>query len=159
MLFDRRVLSFILSDKDREEVVNEIHEYLRQVGEEIRKGEVSLEKFIINKVKWKIFMQTTWISDQNALLQQLTKNPHEYADAKNQPHVQVALRMRAAGISVRAGDTIPYVICQVDHIPNGSKTGFAEKAFHPDDIVHGKKSLGNDETHTEARMTFLSYTC
>lgn len=68
MLFDRRVLSFILSDKDREEVVNEIHEYLRQVGEEIRKGEVSLEKFIINKVKWKIFMQTTWISDQNALL-------------------------------------------------------------------------------------------
>lgn len=59
MLFDRRVLSFILSDKDREEVVNEIHEYLRQVGEEIRKGEVSLEKFIINKVKWKIFMQTT----------------------------------------------------------------------------------------------------
>lgn len=68
MLFDRRVLSFILSDKDREEVVNEIHEYLRRVGEEIRKGEVSLEKFIINKVKWKIFMQTTWISDQNALL-------------------------------------------------------------------------------------------
>lgn len=68
MLFDRRVLSFILSDKDREEVVNEIHEYLRQVGEEIRKGEVSLEKFIINKVKWKIFMQTTWISDQNVLL-------------------------------------------------------------------------------------------
>lgn len=68
MLLDRRVLSFILSDKDREEVVNEIHEYLRQVGEEIRKGEVSLEKFIINKVKWKIFMQTTWISDQNALL-------------------------------------------------------------------------------------------
>ncbi|KAJ8662546.1 hypothetical protein O0I10_001507 [Lichtheimia ornata] len=116
-----RVLSFILSDKDREEVVNEIHEYLRQVGEEIRKGEVSLEKFIINK--------------------QLTKNPHEYADAKNQPHVQVALRMRAAGISVRAGDTIPYVICQVDHIPNGSKTGFAEKAFHPDDVVHGEKSL------------------
>lgn len=68
MLFDRRVLSFILSDKDREEVVNEIHEYLRRVGEEIRKGEVSLEKFIINKVKWKIFMQTTWISDQNVLL-------------------------------------------------------------------------------------------
>lgn len=50
MFVDRRVLSFILSDKDREEVVNEIHEYLRQVGEEIRKGEVSLEKFIINKV-------------------------------------------------------------------------------------------------------------
>lgn len=50
MFIGRRVLSFILSDKDREEVVNEIHEYLRQVGEEIRKGEVSLEKFIINKV-------------------------------------------------------------------------------------------------------------
>lgn len=64
--------------------------------------------------------------------------------------------MRAAGISVRAGDTIPYVICQVDHIPDGSKTGFAEKAFHPDDIVHGEKSLGNDNEGSGLRhLSFL----
>ncbi|KAI9317482.1 DNA polymerase family B-domain-containing protein [Dichotomocladium elegans] len=116
-----RVLSFILSDKDREEVVELIHEYLREVGEEIRQNKVSLEKFIINK--------------------QLTKNPNEYADAKSQPHVQVALRMREAGQNVRSGDTIPYVICRVDHIPNGSKVNAAEKAFHPDDVARGKMSL------------------
>ncbi|KAI8373058.1 DNA polymerase family B-domain-containing protein [Radiomyces spectabilis] len=116
-----RVLKSILSDKDREEVVEDIHNYLRQVGEEIRQGGIPLEKFIINK--------------------QLTKNPEEYADAKSQPHVQVALRMRQAGQSIRAGDTIPYVICQVEHLPNGAKQGFAEKAYHPDDVKHGEKQL------------------
>ena len=29
---------------------------------------------------------------------QLTKRPEDYPDAKNQPHVQVALRRRAAGL-------------------------------------------------------------
>ncbi|KAG0194902.1 DNA-directed DNA polymerase alpha catalytic subunit pol1 [Apophysomyces sp. BC1034] len=115
------VLECILSDKDREEVINEIHSYLQTVGEQIRHGSMELEKFVINK--------------------QLTKKPEEYADAKNQPHVQVAIRMRSAGQSVRAGDTIPYVICQVDHIPNGAKTGFAEKAYHPDDVKRGNMQL------------------
>lgn len=41
----------------------------------------------------------------------LTKNPEDYPDKKSQPHVQVALRMKALGKSVRALDTIPYVIC------------------------------------------------
>lgn len=40
-------------------------------------GQVPLNKFIITK--------------------QLTKRPDDYPDAKNQPHVQVALRRRAAG--------------------------------------------------------------
>ncbi|KAF7726453.1 DNA-directed DNA polymerase alpha catalytic subunit pol1 [Apophysomyces ossiformis] len=115
------VLKLILSDKDREEVIEEIHKYLRETGEEIRRGGVKLEQYVINK--------------------QLTKKPEEYADAKNQPHVQVAIRMRKSGQNVRAGDTIPYVICQVDHIPNGAKTGFAEKAFHPDDVKRGTMQL------------------
>ncbi|KAI8093308.1 DNA polymerase family B-domain-containing protein [Halteromyces radiatus] len=114
------VLSFILSKLDREEVVEQIHEYLRQVGEQIRNGEMSLEKFIINK--------------------QLTKSPEEYADSKSQPHVQVALRMRQAGLSVNAGDTVPYVICHVENLPSGSK-GFAERAFHPNDVKNGDKQL------------------
>ena len=40
-------------------------------------GQVPLNKFVITK--------------------QLTKRPEDYPDAKNQPHVQVALRRRAAG--------------------------------------------------------------
>lgn len=45
-----RVLAAILSDKDREEVVEDIHAYLRLVGEQIRQGEIPLEKYVINKV-------------------------------------------------------------------------------------------------------------
>ncbi|KAI8147542.1 hypothetical protein BJV82DRAFT_654233 [Fennellomyces sp. T-0311] len=119
-----RVLSFILSEKDREEVVDEIHNYLQQVGKEIRENEVPLEKFVINK--------------------QLTKNPQEYADAKAQPHVQVAMRMRQAGISVKSGDTIPYVICLVENVPGGTSAGFAERAFHPDDVVRDEMQLDID---------------
>ncbi|KAL0089598.1 hypothetical protein F4703DRAFT_1914916 [Phycomyces blakesleeanus] len=115
------VLNSILSDKDREDVIEEIHAYLRDIGERIRRGEMTITKYIINK--------------------QLTKSPEEYADAKSQPHVQVAMRMRKAGQSVRAGDTVPYVICQVSDVPNGTKAGFAERAYHPDDVISGSMQL------------------
>ena len=74
----------------------------------------------------------------------MTKNPQEYADAKSQPHVQVALRMRQAGISVKSGDTIPYVICQVDGVVSGTKQGFADRAYHPDDVVRNEMQLDID---------------
>ncbi|KAI9032680.1 hypothetical protein CLU79DRAFT_727437 [Phycomyces nitens] len=115
------ILNSILSDKDREDVIEDIHTYLRDVGERIRRGEMTITKYIINK--------------------QLTKNPEEYADAKSQPHVQVAMRMRKAGQAVRAGDTVPYVICQVADVPNGTKAGFAERAYHPDDVISGSMQL------------------
>ena len=62
-------------------------------------AKVPIEKFVIHKG--------------------LTKDPKDYADKKNQPHVQVALRMKAAGKSVKALDTIPYVVC-LDGTTNGS---------------------------------------
>jgi len=65
------VLDLILSNKNREEVVEEIHEYLRGIGAKISNGEIPLAKFVINK--------------------SLTKNPGDYTDGKTQPHVQVAL--------------------------------------------------------------------
>ena len=34
--------------------------------------------------------------DKFVITKQLTKRPEDYPDAKNQPHVQVALRRRAA---------------------------------------------------------------
>ena len=48
-----------------------------QVQEKVKAGLVPMNKYIITK--------------------QLTKRPEEYPDAKNQAHVQVALRRRAAG--------------------------------------------------------------
>jgi len=44
------VLDLILSEKAREEVVEEIHDYLRQVQAKIHAGEIPPEKFVINKV-------------------------------------------------------------------------------------------------------------
>ncbi|RUS21275.1 DNA polymerase family B-domain-containing protein [Endogone sp. FLAS-F59071] len=107
-----KVLGLILSELDREEVVDQMHKYLQQVGQETRAGLIPIDKFVINKG--------------------LTKNPEDYADAKNQPHVQVALRLKKRGISIRAGDTVPYAICTAEGVVDGTK--FAERAYHPDDV-------------------------
>ena len=48
------------------------------------------------------------------LFQQLTKNPEDYPDKKSLPHVQVAMRLNSkGGKKIRAGDAVPYVICEV----------------------------------------------
>lgn len=65
--------------------------------------------------------------------QRLGKNPEDYPDAKSQPHVQVALRMKARGGTPRAGDVIPYVFCIGSGGETG-KTGQADRAKHPDEI-------------------------
>ncbi|GJJ73079.1 DNA polymerase alpha subunit A [Entomortierella parvispora] len=118
------VLTQILSsdNKDREQVVENIHNYLRQVGEETRKGLIPMEKFVVNKG--------------------LTKAPEDYADAKVQPHVQVALRLKSKGISIRAGDTVPYVICIHDNTP--PKGSYAERAYHPDEVTQPGSGLTID---------------
>ncbi|GLC52568.1 hypothetical protein PLESTB_000644200 [Pleodorina starrii] len=86
-------LAAILSGRNREEVVADIHTHLRSTAERLRAGQIPLGKFIIYK--------------------QLTKRPEDYPDARNQPHVQVALRRRAAGRrdGVLPGETVPYIIC------------------------------------------------
>jgi DNA polymerase alpha subunit A len=116
-----RVLDLILSDRDREDVVSEIHAYLEIVAEQIRQGDIPLEKYVINK--------------------QLTKRPQDYADAKSQPHVQVALRMLKEGHNVKNGDTVPYVICKVDEETSGDKKGSALRAYHPDSVIKNNMQL------------------
>ncbi|GIL61548.1 hypothetical protein Vafri_16011, partial [Volvox africanus] len=103
-------LAAILSGRNREEVVAEIHTHLRQTAEKLRAGQVPLGKFIITK--------------------QLTKRPEDYPDAKNQPHVQVALRRRAAGKrdGVLPGETVPYIICVERPREGGPTDGSATAA-------------------------------
>ncbi|RKP25111.1 DNA polymerase family B-domain-containing protein [Syncephalis pseudoplumigaleata] len=122
------VLKQILSGDGREEILDRIHQYLMTVGRETRGNLVPIDKFVINKG--------------------LTKNPHEYADAKSQPHVQVAKRMLAKGISVRTGDTVPFVICEQSAV---STTGtqpatgsYAERAHHPDEVGRAGSNLTID---------------
>ncbi|WWC58983.1 uncharacterized protein I303_101529 [Kwoniella dejecticola CBS 10117] len=107
------VLKEILSGESTEIVVEKIHELLTNLGEAVKNGLIPLDDFIIFK--------------------RLGKNPEDYPDKKSQPHVQVALRMKSKGASVRAHDVIPYIMC-LDESGKGGKTAQAERAFHPDDL-------------------------
>ncbi|KAK3013484.1 hypothetical protein RJ639_010303, partial [Escallonia herrerae] len=86
-------LDQILSEKSCEEVVESIHNELKKVQDDMRNGEIALEKYVITKT--------------------LTRPPEAYPDAKSQPHVEVALRLKQSGIvtGCSAGDTVPYIIC------------------------------------------------
>ncbi|GAB2282716.1 hypothetical protein Dimus_017255 [Dionaea muscipula] len=110
-------LSQILSARSREDVVESIHNTLMEVQEKMRNGEVELNKYIITKT--------------------LTKPPETYPDAKNQPHVQVALRLKQSGYSTgcSAGDTIPYIICCEQGSTLGKSAGIAQRARHPDELT------------------------
>lgn len=72
------MLREILSGNPSDEVVAAVHQHLRDVAAKLAEGAVPLSKFIITK--------------------QLTKRLEDYPDAKNQPHVQVAVRRRGAGL-------------------------------------------------------------
>ncbi|KAK9284464.1 hypothetical protein L1049_023637 [Liquidambar formosana] len=109
-------LSQILSGGSCEDVVESIHNSLMKVQEDMRNGEVALEKYVITK--------------------SLTKPPEAYPDGKNQPHVQVALRLKQSGYSTgcSAGDTVPYIICYEQGTSSGSSSGIAQRARHPDEL-------------------------
>ncbi|KAK4783867.1 hypothetical protein SAY86_018235 [Trapa natans] len=94
---------------------------LLQTQDEIRNGQVPLEKYIITKT--------------------LTKLPEAYPDGKNQPHVQVAQRLKLSGYSsgFSAGDTVPYIICREQGAEVSSSIGIAQRARHPDEL---KKDQG-----------------
>ncbi|KAJ2550715.1 DNA-directed DNA polymerase alpha catalytic subunit pol1 [Coemansia sp. RSA 1933] len=106
---------------DESHVIARIHEHLTRVGAAVKAQQVPLDKYVVHKG--------------------LTKPPESYPDRKSQPHVLVALRLRAKGTAVRAGDTIPYVICDPkspaltdgDAQPESSSS-YAARARHPDEI-------------------------
>merc|ERR1719221_1527822 len=91
----------------KEESVQWVHNFLEEQGKEMDSNRVPLQRYVITKG--------------------LTKDPKDYPDAKNQPHVQVALRLIARGKAVRPGQEIEYVICEAE----GSKTSMADRARHP----------------------------
>ena len=132
----------ILSGSPAEDVVIAIHEHLNDVKDQVRSGNVPLNKFVITK--------------------QLTKSPEEYPDAKNQPHVQVALRRRAAGKrdGVAPGETVPYIIAveinPETHLPSGTgdKGALAERARHPEEITSSQGKLLPDADYYLAQQVF-----
>ncbi|SJX64596.1 related to POL1-DNA-directed DNA polymerase alpha, 180 KD subunit [Sporisorium reilianum f. sp. reilianum] len=121
------VLDQILSGQATELVVEHIHEYLSDMSGKIKTGQVALDDFIIFK--------------------RLGKNPEDYPDVKSQPHVQVALRMKARGGSARMGDVIPYIFCLGEDGTSSTKTAQAERAHHPDELRRKDSELKIDYEH------------
>ncbi|PIM98417.1 DNA polymerase alpha, catalytic subunit [Handroanthus impetiginosus] len=115
-------LSQILSGGSCEDVVEVIHNSLMKVQEEMRNGQIPLEKYVITKT--------------------LTKPPEAYPDARNQPHVEVALRLKRSGYvtGCSAGDTVPYIICCEQGNGSTTSVGIAQRARHPDEL---KRDNGN----------------
>ncbi|XP_078447158.1 DNA-directed DNA polymerase [Wolffia australiana] len=109
-------LSQILSGGSCEDVVEAIHRALMRIQEEMRNGQVMLDKYVITKT--------------------LTKAPEDYPDAKSQPHVQVALRLKQEGhvTGCCAGDTVPYIVCRQQEPSSGLAGGLAGRARHPDEL-------------------------
>ncbi|KAK2465466.1 hypothetical protein APHAL10511_002358 [Amanita phalloides] len=113
------VLEQILSGDPIEIVIENIHEYLTTVGDDVRSGKIKLEDFIIYK--------------------RLSKNPEDYPDAKNQPHVQVGARLKAKGGTAKKGDVIPYIFCKEGE--DSSKTLQADRAKHPEEVRRGNLQI------------------
>lgn len=93
----RFILSQILSDMPPDDRIEAIHAHLMKLREDLEGGRVPIQLLAITK--------------------QLTKNPEDYADKKNQPHVLVAERLNTrGGKRIKQGDTVSYIICDVSRV-------------------------------------------
>ncbi|XP_063922765.1 DNA polymerase alpha catalytic subunit isoform X2 [Zophobas morio] len=104
------ILGEILGEQSSDDRVAGILAHLRKLREDLEGGKVPLSLLVITK--------------------QLTKNPSLYNDVNTQPHVQVALRYnKESGGHLRAGDTVPYVICD-----DGSGKAATQRAYHVEEL-------------------------
>ncbi|XP_065059619.1 DNA polymerase alpha catalytic subunit-like [Rhopilema esculentum] len=103
----------ILSGQSCDTVIDNIHERLVQVKEQMADNKVPARLFEISKA--------------------LAKAPDEYSDTKSLPHVTVAQRLMSQGKRVAVGDTIRYIICD-----DGSSLPASQRAYHPDEYSKNK---------------------
>lgn len=107
------VLSEILStDKESDTIMDNIHNYLKDLGEKIRENKLPVESYMISK--------------------QLNRNPEEYKDTKGLGHVMVAVRhnqdVRKAK-KMKSGDTVQYIICD-----DGTQRPANQRAYQRDEM-------------------------
>ncbi|EQC30539.1 hypothetical protein SDRG_11856 [Saprolegnia diclina VS20] len=121
------ILDVILSGLARDETVEKIHDYLRDLAERMRAGNEPLEQYVITK--------------------SLNKPPEQYPDKAKQYHVQVALALRSQGKAIGVGTHIPYVLCKEE------ESGSQRRAYHPDEIKRSQGKLNVDiEWYLEAQI-------
>uniref|UniRef100_A0A8C7K536 DNA polymerase n=1 Tax=Oncorhynchus kisutch TaxID=8019 RepID=A0A8C7K536_ONCKI len=99
------VIGQILSDQNRDVIVENIQRHLVDLGEKVANRTIPLNQYEIHKA--------------------LTKDPQDYPDKKSLPHVHVALWINSqSGRRVKAGDTVSYIICQ-----DGSTLAASQRAY------------------------------
>ncbi|KAK9455248.1 hypothetical protein V1511DRAFT_499890 [Dipodascopsis uninucleata] len=105
------VLRQILSGDATENVVEKIHEYLRELADQIRSNSFPVQKFVIHT--------------------KLGKDPSQYPGGKTMPQVQVALKRMARGDKIMANDVMAYIIASGDD-PNPAERALPPQDFKPD---------------------------
>ncbi|CAM4970193.1 unnamed protein product [Rotaria socialis] len=111
------VVSVILSGQSRDDVLDKIHNRLRDLGDEMRNGKITMEEYEINR--------------------QLSKDPSDYSDAKSLPHVQIALRFNtnSTGRKMKRGDTISYIVCE-----DGTQNSAMQRGYLREEISSSSSS-------------------
>jgi len=117
----RKLLNFLLSGEDPDTVVENIHEYLRNLTKKMREFAIPVQKYTIYT--------------------QLGKDPKDYPNGNSMPSVQVALRQIAKGKHVKAKDVMSFVITGES---SGSAEAAAKNAFTLEDIMKKDSDLKPD---------------
>lgn len=116
----KKVLAMILGGKrEISQTVEDIHNYLRELGDSIRSNQVPKEQFLISK--------------------QLNRNPEEYQDTKGIGHVALALRHNKdprTSRKLKSGDTVEYVVCLDNSKEAANQRAYllSEMAEKPDEL-------------------------
>ena len=117
-----KLLNEILSGDDAETVLNNIHEYLRDLSNKMRENTIPAQKYTIYT--------------------KLGKNPKDYPNPDSMPQVQVALREIAAGRQVRVNDVMGYIVTMGSEETKGQPA--PKRAYKFQDVVKPGSDLQPD---------------
>ncbi|KAJ5787532.1 hypothetical protein N7457_002522 [Penicillium paradoxum] len=117
-----KLLNEILSGEDQEVVLNNIHEYLRELAEKMKEYKIPVQKYVIYT--------------------KLSKRPQEYPNKETMPPAQVALREIARGKTVRPNDVISYIVTNGDS--ETSSLPPAKRSYSPQDVLKSDSALKPD---------------
>ncbi|EPE06167.1 dna polymerase alpha catalytic [Ophiostoma piceae UAMH 11346] len=123
-----RILNEILSGNETEVSITRIHEYLREMGDKMRSGDITPATGIPAS-KYIIFTQ-------------LGKDPQDYPNADTMPQVQVALREAKRGKKMRKGDVVSYIIATGESAPLSEPA--PKRAYTAGDLMKKESGLVPD---------------
>ncbi|RPB23617.1 hypothetical protein L211DRAFT_825151 [Terfezia boudieri ATCC MYA-4762] len=118
------ILKEIFSGKENEVVVEAVHDYLTELTKKIRASAFQVHEYTI--------------------FTRLGKEPEEYPNGKTMPYVQVALRKKARGETVKVGDVIPFIVTGDGQ---GISSNPAERAYTPQDVANKSNGLKPGTDH------------